>query len=130
MDRNSWTKITEYLSQLRKYHPTADFPPKRVRNTTTKVLEARRSGLEVWLHSALQIQPMPAQLLTFLHIHNFQPPQIEQEESSSDSSPSHQPILYYSCDPHLLSRRTSSLPNTVTKGVLTAIYDQNFKLPF
>lgn len=63
--------------QLRKAYPTAEFPPKRLRNTTSKVLETRRAGLESWLHSTLLFEPTPPALLAFLQVHNYQPPHQE-----------------------------------------------------
>ena len=38
-----------YLEECRKYYSTATFPPKRIRNTTARVLESRRAGLEQYI---------------------------------------------------------------------------------
>ena len=46
--------------------PTADFPPKRIRNTSAKVLESRRKGLEHWVQSLARRGPVPQLLLSFL----------------------------------------------------------------
>lgn len=56
------------------------------------------------------------------------------EDSGYEGSPEHQPVLVYPRDPYLPvhSARTSTsrtLPSTVTKGVLTALYDQDFRMP-
>lgn len=112
--------------ELRKAYPTAEFPPKRLRNTTSKVLETRRAGLESWLHSTLLFEPTPPALLAFLQVHNYQPPHQECE-----SSPAHQPVLIFTRDPYLNARAstTPTIANSVIKGVLTALYDQNFHMP-
>lgn len=120
--------------ELRKLYPTAEFPPKRLRNTTSKILETRRSGLELWLHSVLLLQPSPPALLAFLQVVNYQPPHQECEGSGSEESPSHQPMLVFSRDPYLVTAHSSSstssgLPNMLIKGVITALYDQSFQMP-
>ncbi|CAL4167723.1 unnamed protein product [Meganyctiphanes norvegica] len=120
--------------QIRKHYPNSEseFPPKRIRNTTGKVLEARRAGLETWLSSAILIEPTPPQLLAFLQIHNYQPPSSsEGSGSSSDDSPAHQPLLLFTRDPFILNHnlQTPTLTNQVSKGVLTALYDQSFIMP-
>ncbi|KAK7077143.1 Sorting nexin-24 [Halocaridina rubra] len=116
--------------ELRKLYPTAEFPPKRLRNTTSKLLETRRAGLELWLHSIL-LQPAPPALLTFLQVVNYQPPSQECEGSGSEESPSHQPLLIFPRDPYLNSRNvcTPTIPNMLIKGVITALYDHSFQIP-
>ena len=46
----------------------AEFPPKRIRNTSAKVLESRRKGLEHFIQSLARLTPTPALLLTFLEL--------------------------------------------------------------
>ena len=48
-----------------------EFPPKKLRNTSCKVLDMRRMALEIWLQSLLMIQPTPSQLLSFLNIEHL-----------------------------------------------------------
>nr|XP_045610617.1 sorting nexin-24-like isoform X3 [Procambarus clarkii] len=119
------------LRELCKLYQTAEFPPKRLRNTTPKVLETRRAGLELWLHSTLLLQPAPPALLAFLQVHNYQPPRQECDDNGFEGSPSHQPLLVYPHDPYVTTRAstTPTLTSTVTKGVLTALYDQSFRMP-
>ncbi|KAK8744627.1 hypothetical protein OTU49_000541 [Cherax quadricarinatus] len=117
--------------ELHKLYQTAEFPPKRLRNTTPKVLETRRAGLELWLHSTLLLQPTPPALLAFLQVHNYQPPRQECDDSGYEGSPCHQPVLIFPCDPYVTAHNstTPTLTSTVTKGVLTALYDQSFRVP-
>lgn len=128
-----YSAFLSLYKQIRKHYPNSEseFPPKRLRNTTGKVLEARRAGLETWLITALLIEPTPPQLLSFLQIHNYQPPHSEASGSSSDDSPAHQPLLMFTRDPFLLNHnlQTPTLTSQVTKGVLTAIYDPSFIMP-
>ena len=37
--------------------PLSEFPPKRIRNTSAKVLESRRKGLEHFIQSLAKLQP-------------------------------------------------------------------------
>ena len=63
---------------------------------------------------------------------------MDNQEQQEDYDCSHQPVLSYTRDPFLYPRghpdnRTDSvfaptLPNTVTKGVLTALYDSSFSI--
>lgn len=48
-----------------------------------------------------------------------------------ESSPAHQPVLIFTRDPYLNARAstTPTIANSVIKGVLTALYDQNFHMP-
>lgn len=117
--------------ELRKIYPTAEFPPKRLRNSTPKVLEARRAGLELWVHSILLFQPTPPALLSFLQVHNYQPSHQECDDSGYEGSPSHQPVLVFPRDPYLTAHNNSTrtLTSSVTKGVLTALYDHSFRMP-
>jgi len=45
-----------------------EFPPKRIRNTSAKVLESRRTGLEHYIQSLAKIVPTPPQLIAFLDL--------------------------------------------------------------
>ena len=48
--------------------PLSEFPPKRIRNTSAKVLESRRKGLEHFIQSLAKLQPVPQLLLSFLEL--------------------------------------------------------------
>ena len=48
--------------------PLSEFPPKRIRNTSAKVLESRRKGLEHFIQSLAKVQPCPQLLLSFLEL--------------------------------------------------------------
>ncbi len=54
------------LLQLRKSVRTPEFPPKRLRNTSHKLLEERRAGLELYLQRLVRLNPVPGALLEFL----------------------------------------------------------------
>ena len=54
-------------------HRIAEFPPKRIRNTSAKVLESRRTGLEHYIQSLVRLSPTPPQLIAFLEL----PPRYE-----------------------------------------------------
>lgn len=57
-----------YFFQLKKDCHTAPFPPKRVRNSNTKVLEQRRAGLEIYMQKMLRLASTKQQVLNFLGI--------------------------------------------------------------
>ena len=46
----------------------SEFPPKRIRNTSAKVLESRRKGLELFIQSLARTNPIPGLLLSFLEL--------------------------------------------------------------
>ena len=46
----------------------AEFPPKRIRNTSAKVLESRRKGLEHFIQSLARTSPNNSLLLSFLEL--------------------------------------------------------------
>ncbi len=54
--------------QLRKSLRTPEFPPKRLRNTSHKLLEERREGLEAYLQHLTRTDPLPTTLLEFLQL--------------------------------------------------------------
>ena len=49
-------------------HRIAEFPPKRIRDTSAKVLESRRTGLEHYIQSLVRLSPTPPQLIAFLEL--------------------------------------------------------------
>ena len=59
--------------------PLGEFPPKRIRNTSAKVLESRRKGLEYWIQSLARLHPLPQQLITFLELPSGKVSSIEHE---------------------------------------------------
>ena len=54
--------------QLKKDCHTAPFPPKRVRNSSPKVLEQRRAALEIYMQKMLRLASTKQQVLNFLGI--------------------------------------------------------------
>ncbi|KAB7496643.1 Sorting nexin-24 [Armadillidium nasatum] len=126
--------------EVEKSYITGYFPPKRIRNTSHKVLELRRTGLEAWLQLVLKIQPIPNSLISFLEVSNYQHPV---DTGSAELEPkeelSHQSLLVFPKDPYLspdsqpecysIERYCSvntPLADTITKGVLVALYDSSF----
>ena len=98
--------------------PTADFPPKRIRNTSAKVLESRRKGLEHWVQSLARRGPVPQLLLSFLEL----PPgacggQAEAEVAASSQQQYTTPVLGYPEDPYLAeSEESSDNSDMITEG--------------
>ena len=98
--------------------PTADFPPKRIRNTSAKVLESRRKGLEHWVQSLARRGPVPQLLLSFLEL----PPgacggQAEAEVAASIQQQYTTPVLGYPEDPYLAeSEESSDNSDMITEG--------------
>ena len=56
------------ILQLRKSYRTPEFPPKRLHNTSKKVLEQRRQGLESYVQYFVRMNPTPKPLLDFLEV--------------------------------------------------------------
>ena len=61
-------KDSYYFWQLRKSYRTPEFPPKRLHNTSRKVLEQRRQGLESYVQYFVRMNPTPKPLLDFLEV--------------------------------------------------------------
>ncbi len=58
-----------YVSlQLRKSYRTPEFPPKKLHNSSKKVLEQRRRGLECYVQYFVRMNPVPKALLDFLEV--------------------------------------------------------------
>jgi len=101
-----------YHSQTQGGH-IAEFPPKRIRNTSAKVLESRRTGLEHFIQSIAKIVPTPPQLTAFLEL----PLSGGETESYSNQ------VFGFREDPFLrVDRDTCGLPDMVTQATLLAFY--------
>jgi len=101
-----------YHSQTQGGH-IAEFPPKRIRNTSAKVLESRRTGLEHFIQSIAKIVPTPPQLTAFLEL----PSSGGETESYSNQ------VFGFREDPFLgVDRDTCGLPDMVTQATLLAFY--------
>jgi len=96
-------------------HRIAEFPPKRIRNTSAKVLESRRTGLEHYIQSLVRLSPTPPQLIAFLEL----PPSLEVGESC------HGVVIGFKRDPALgvgdnLSRQPRDM---ITQATLATFYE-------
>lgn len=101
---------------LHQRHTLAEFPPKRIRNTSAKVLESRRTGLEHYIQSLAKIVPTPPQLITFLD--------LPVSTGASDSYSSQ--VFGFKEDPFICCPRdTSNLSDMITQATLAAVYGGN-----
>uniref|UniRef100_A0A7M4EC73 Sorting nexin 22 n=1 Tax=Crocodylus porosus TaxID=8502 RepID=A0A7M4EC73_CROPO len=99
--------------RIKKLCKVPDFPPKRVPNWMTKVLEQRRQGLEVYIQGVVYYnEELPKEVLDFLKLrHGYQDP-----KGSKLITPSccnyrflltHRPVLSFYKDPYILHPATS-----------------------
>ncbi|XP_019388688.1 PREDICTED: sorting nexin-22 [Crocodylus porosus] len=123
--------------RIKKLCKVPDFPPKRVPNWMTKVLEQRRQGLEVYIQGVVYYnEELPKEVLDFLKLrHGYQDP-----KGSSLASPcafpgeesrfllTHRPVLSFYKDPYILHPATNLLPDTVLSGVLQGLYAPEYCL--
>ncbi|XP_062998322.1 sorting nexin-22 isoform X3 [Elgaria multicarinata webbii] len=124
----------EKARTIKKRCQVPDFPPKRVPNWMTKVLEHRRQGLEAYLQGVLLYnRKLPKELLDFLKLWHFQQ---DSEAGSLESlggfslqdanSPSyllsHRPVISFRNDPYTRPSSTGPLPDTILSGVLQGLY--------
>lgn len=116
---------------LKKDTDTAPFPPKRVRNSQIKVLEQRRSALEIYLQKMIRLSSTKQQVLNFLGIDNRAPNtgermhgevMIGNAKQVREATLGHHPVLTFQCDPYVRANTASSLPDIVTNGVLVGVY--------
>ncbi|XP_053128767.1 sorting nexin-22 isoform X3 [Hemicordylus capensis] len=123
----------EKTRTIKKRCRVPEFPPKRVPNWMSKVLEQRRQGLEAYLQGILLYNTeLPKELLEFLKLWHFQQdPTASNSDSLSDfslhdTSPrfllSHRPVIRFHRDPYLLPSSTDLLPEMILSGVLQGFY--------
>ncbi|XP_067127895.1 sorting nexin-22-like isoform X2 [Centruroides vittatus] len=109
--------------QLKKIIQTPEFPPKRVRNWNSKVLEQRRKGLENYIQELLKMKPIPKELLSFLSLSAVDSGRSSNPIGNTESGHSHQPILTFVSNPYPETNETpDSLPNVVVKGTIMGLY--------
>ena len=115
------------------------FPPKKLRNNTSKVLETRKLALEQSLQGIVKqcqknYKPLPQVLLDFLQV-SVHVPKIAIERADSHSlderieAASHRSIVgFVSKEPflfessHALQASHTGLPDIVTQGTLQCFY--------
>nr|XP_034988169.1 sorting nexin-22 isoform X1 [Zootoca vivipara] len=107
--------------RIKKRCRVPDFPPRRVPNWMTKVLEHRRQGLEAYLQGILLCNTeLPRELLDFLKLWQFE------QEHKADLGPayllSHRPVISFRSDPCILPAPIDLLPNVILSGVLQGFY--------
>jgi len=103
--------------ECRKYYSTSTFPPKRIRNTTARVLESRRAGLEQYIQALAKIRPTPPQLASFLQLPSL---------GEGDCLDYHAPVIGIRTDPFLggCNSRSKSY-DMVTQATLCAFYENS-----
>ncbi|XP_023331722.1 sorting nexin-22-like [Eurytemora carolleeae] len=97
----------------RKYYCTEPFPPKRIRNTTARVLESRRAGLEHYIQSLAKLRPTPPQLAAFLQLPSL---------GDSDQADYHATVIGFIKDPYL-EDTPPILEDMITQASVCAFYD-------
>ena len=105
-----------YYSQSRGGH-IAEFPPKRIRNTSAKVLESRRTGLEHYIQSLAKIVPTPPQLIAFLEL----------PVSTGDTESYSSQVFGFKEDPFIRGPRDSPLSDMITQGNNLYLYCSKLK---
>ena len=132
--------------QLRKrYRMTCDFPPKKIRNSSAKVLETRRVALEQYLQQVIKqcqrsSKPLPQPLLDFLEV-SINVPKVTNERLSNpigretelnsvkSTSATHKPVVGFVCKEPFLYESSNSLnvsltglPDIVAQSTLQYFY--------
>lgn len=135
-----------YLHQLRKrYRLPCPFPPKKLRNSSSKVLETRRAALEQYVQGFVRqcqknYKPLPPVLLEFLQVPTHVPKISsaaervgsfceESLEACSLTSSSHRPIVGFTTkepflfeSSHALHVSPTGLPDIITQATLQCFY--------
>lgn len=114
---------------IKKYTETPQFPPKKVRNSNSRVIEERRSTLENYLQEMIINEYTRDQTFHFLSI----PIDLSDPKENCHDHPSLklQSLVkfnneMFSSPSHSSgSSSTSSLPDIVLKGTLDAFYSKN-----
>ena len=103
--------------------PLSEFPPKRIRNTSAKVLESRRKGLEHFIQSLAKLQPVPQLLLSFLELPaslysvTSVVTEVGVRESGDGERSYTTPVIGYPEDPYLAeSDESNDMSSMITEG--------------
>ena len=142
--------MLSYLQLRRRYRLPVEFPPKKLRNNTTKVLETRRQALEQYLQAFVQLcqrscKPLPQCLLDFLQIAAHVPKVSSIVYNAHDrlnscfaresgktpvQAATHKPIVgFASKEPflfessHALQVSNTGLPDIITQATLQCFYN-------
>ncbi|XP_014662762.1 PREDICTED: sorting nexin-24-like isoform X2 [Priapulus caudatus] len=112
---------------LRKTINTPEFPPKKVRNWSYKIIEQRRQSIEAYLQAVVKSNVLPKSLLSFLEIGDIRFDDSCGSYESLDcigrDSCSHQPVLAFAEDAYLEDKPlTGMLPDLVSEGVFMGFY--------
>uniref|UniRef100_H3B7C4 Sorting nexin 22 n=1 Tax=Latimeria chalumnae TaxID=7897 RepID=H3B7C4_LATCH len=118
--------------KIKKVYKVPDFPPKRVPNWRSKVLEQRRQALEAYIQGVLsRNQSVPKELLVFL---NVKQPSAGAKSISIDQHNNfcfragggglrlfHRPVVGFCKDPYVFPS-SDSLVDIIVDGVLQGFY--------
>ncbi|TRY67424.1 hypothetical protein TCAL_03434 [Tigriopus californicus] len=116
-------RYSQFLSlhqELRHSYRTPEFPPKKLRNTSHKVLEQRRSGLENYIQYFVRMNPVPQVLLNFLDV-----PREKLTSTLPDEKPSHQQVAGFLKDPFLIPSSGDRLPDIVSEATMEFFYQES-----
>jgi len=102
--------------ECRKYYGAQNFPPKRIRNTTARVLESRRAGLEHYIQGLAKIRPTPPQLANFLQLPSL---------TENGTGEQHNPVIGLVSDPYFGVSPRSKMTDMITQATLCAFYDNS-----
>ena len=100
----------------------AEFPPKTIRNTSAKVLESRRKGLEHFIQSLARTSPTSSLLLSFLEL---QDTAVTSEAVNNYNTQ----VMGFSKDPYVGETEDSS-DSSDSSDMITQGKRKNFKLAF
>jgi len=106
--------------ECRKYYPTREFPPKRIRNTSAKVLESRRAGLEHYIQGLVKVRPTPVQLTGFLELPSSL---VEEQNTVGGVAATHAAVTGFTQDPYLNPPNRAKIPDILTQATLCAFYN-------
>ena len=114
-------RYSQFLSlhhELKKsFKSTPEFPPKKLRNSTHKVLEQRRRGLESYLQHFVRMESPSQAVLDFLEVPR------ESLNVLVTEKPTHQPICGFAADPFLNPAQSDRLPDIVAQATLDFFFN-------
>ena len=105
-----------------------DFPPKKLRSLSSKVVEERRHLLEVYLQTVASLPMLPRQLVQFLELPSTDAVQSTEDSSDDcDDAPddeplSHRPALSFALEAGSGLPLRGALSDVVLKSSLAAFY--------
>ena len=110
--------------------PLSEFPPKRIRHTSAKVLESRRKGLEHFIQSLAKLLLSFLELPASLYSVTSAVTEVGVRETGDGEQSYTTPVIGYPEDPYLAETdESNNMSSMITEGNIGITYNQLVNRP-